>query len=162
MSIWKTSVHVSISMWQVWVQVSNPMWQGLNWKIRLKRNKKWSKRIFPFTVLLLVGFFNCLEFALPSTTFPLSVIESLHAWQSGSWLFCVRFRGFIWGFICSRGFICIVFTLRREVYDPLIFSFMMLCFYRWHCMLLCDVPMFEFEVGFLFPNIWQCLWFLIV
>ena len=91
MSIWQTSVHVSIPMWQVWVQVSNPMWQGLNWKIRLERNKKWSKRIFPFTVLLLVGFFNCLQFALPSPAFFLSVIVSLRAWQSGWWFFCVHF-----------------------------------------------------------------------
>ena len=153
MSIWQTSVHLSIPMWQVWVQASNPMWQGLNWKIRLKRNKKWSKHIFPFTLILLVGFFNCLHFALPSTTFPSSVIVSLRAWQSGWWFFLRSFRlhcfgGFIWGFICSRVFICIVFALCREVYGPLLFSFMMLCFYRWHCMLLCDVPMFEFEVGF--------------
>ena len=67
------------------------MWQGLNWKIRFKRNQKWSKRIFPFTVLLLVGFFNCFQFALPSTVFPLSVIVSLRASQSGWWFFSIHF-----------------------------------------------------------------------
>ena len=118
-------------------------------------------------VPLAFSFFNCSHFALSSTAFPLSVIVSLRAWQSGSWLFCVRFclhcfRGFIWGFICWRVFICIVFALRSEVYGPLLFWFMMLYFYRWHCILLFDVPMFEFELGFLFPNIWQCLWFVIM
>ena len=36
------------------------------------------------------------------------------------------FGGFIWGFICSRVFICIVFAFRREVYGPLLFYFIIL------------------------------------
>ena len=131
--------------------------QGLKWKIRLKRNKKWSKPIFPFIVLLLVWFFNCLRFALSSPAFSwlwrFALFVRLVVFLRSFRLHC--FGGLIWGFICSRGFICIVFALCREVYDPLLFLFMMLCFYRWHCMLLCDVHMFEYEVFKMLAIFWE-------
>ena len=108
--------------------------QGLNWKIRFKRNQKWSKPIFPFTV------------ALPSPAF--------------SWL---RVRAFcqVGGFI---QFVCIVLVVWfgvlyvRGVSSALssrfVGRFMILYYFRLWCSVFIDDNVFGFWLCL--RAFWQC------